>query len=457
MTVQSSFRNAPIDHLLAYYGDDFTGSTDVMESLSYGGIETVLFVEPPDQRLLDRYKNAQAIGIAGRSRAMNLSEMDNELNSAFSSLLLHNPRFLHYKTCSTFDSSPTIGSIGRAIEHGLTQTQNDICPLVVGAPALQRFCVFGNLFARSGLDSGLYRLDRHPTMMCHPVTPMDEADLRLHLSRQTTLPIELIDVLTLDEEDVVWQDHTNGRSILLFDTLQSAHLKTIGKTLQQMQSDADRPLFVAGSSGVEYALVDHWRSSGMIDHDFEWSRGGDRVEQIFVVSGSCSPVTERQIQQSLGNGFDEFALDTETLEDTDGVSAEVSRLTDLSVKSLRAGRSVVVHSCRGPEDPRLNRNCSTEAISECLASVALCVVANHSLRRVAVTGGDTSGVVARHLGINALEMLGPLAPGSPLCIARSHDPIDRRTRVYVQGWPSWKRWLLPVGIEWQAARPRMIW
>ena len=404
-----------------------------MESLSYGGIETVLFVEPPDENLLDRYKHVQAIGIAGSSRAMTPAEMDSELPAAFSSLLSHRPCFLHYKTCSTFDSSPTIGSVGRAIEHGLDQTRNVVCPLVVGAPVLQRFCVFGNLFARSGLDGGLFRLDRHPTMMCHPVTPMREADLQIHLSRQTTLPIELIDVLALDEEDVVWQDHADGQSILLFDTLRDAHLKTIGKTLQQMQRDADGPLFVAGSSGVEYALVDHWRSSGMLDHDFQWSRGGDRVEQVFVVSGSCSPVTERQIRHALGNRFDEVSLDTEKLDDTDGVASEVSRLAELSLHSLRAGRSVIVHSCRGSDDPRLNSNRSREAIGQCLASTAQVVVKHHSLRRIAVTGGDTSGIVARHLGINALEMLGPLAPGSPLCIARSHDPLIDKLEVTFKG------------------------
>jgi hypothetical protein len=33
--------------LLAYYGDDFTGSTDTMEVMTFNGLPTVLFVEPP--------------------------------------------------------------------------------------------------------------------------------------------------------------------------------------------------------------------------------------------------------------------------------------------------------------------------------------------------------------------------------------------------------------------------
>ena len=133
------------------------------------------------------------------------------------------PRFVHYKICSTFDSSPEIGSIGRAIDIGFEVFQNRIVPLVVGAPPLRSYCVFGNLFAQSGLNSEPFRLDRHPTMQHHPVTPMTEADLRVHLSKQTSRPIELVDVLTLDNGydavcDVLDRVRQPG-SIVLFDTL----------------------------------------------------------------------------------------------------------------------------------------------------------------------------------------------------------------------------------------------
>ena len=36
--------------LLSYYGDDLTGSTDVMEALSLGGVPTVLFLSIPNAR-----------------------------------------------------------------------------------------------------------------------------------------------------------------------------------------------------------------------------------------------------------------------------------------------------------------------------------------------------------------------------------------------------------------------
>ena len=86
----------------------------------------------------------------------------------------------HYKVCSTFDSSPAVGNIGRAIEIGRRVFGQAAVPLLVGAPQLKRYTAFGNLFAAYRGET--YRIDRHPVMSRHPVTPMDEADLLVHLS-----------------------------------------------------------------------------------------------------------------------------------------------------------------------------------------------------------------------------------------------------------------------------------
>ena len=55
--------------LLAWYGDDFTGSAVVAEILDGFGIETVLFVGIPDAALRDRFRNARAVGMAGSVRS----------------------------------------------------------------------------------------------------------------------------------------------------------------------------------------------------------------------------------------------------------------------------------------------------------------------------------------------------------------------------------------------------
>jgi uncharacterized protein YgbK (DUF1537 family) len=334
--------------LLAYYGDDFTGSTDVLEALATSGVESVLFTAPPNEELLSRFSHVRAIGIAGNSRTMSPDDMEASLPAAFQSLLQLRPAIVHYKVCSTFDSSPHIGSIGRAIDVGARVFQNRYVPLVVGAPSLQRFCVFGNLFARSGLDSPAYRLDRHPTMRRHPVTPMTEADLQVHLSHQTQRPLKLVDVLALNggwtaaAESLAEATQSEG-VVVLFDTLTDEHLATIGRLIWETQQREQKPLFVAGSSGIEYALTKHWNSVGLVPCR-NGNVGSPRpVDRVVVASGSCSPVTDRQIGWALAHGFAEVPLDTAHLLQSNGLDAAVANVARRVESELDAGRSVVVH------------------------------------------------------------------------------------------------------------------
>ncbi|HAX43461.1 MAG TPA: type III effector, partial [Solibacterales bacterium] len=52
------------------------------------------------------------------SRTFTPAEMDAHLPAIFEALAALGAPLIHYKVCSTFDSSPTTGSIGRAIEIG---------------------------------------------------------------------------------------------------------------------------------------------------------------------------------------------------------------------------------------------------------------------------------------------------------------------------------------------------
>lgn len=414
--------------LLAYYGDDFTGSTDALEALAASGIETVLFTEPPSEQLLARFPHVRAIGVAGNSRSMTPEQMDQTLPAAFKSLLTHRPAIVHYKVCSTFDSSPEIGSIGRAIDIGQRVFQNRLVPLVVGAPGLQRFCVFGNLFARSGLDSPIYRLDCHPTMSKHPVTPMSEADLRVHLSRQSKRPVQLVDLVTLDRgfaaASAAMPD-TEG-DIVLFDTVTGEHLATIGQLIWEAQRHEQKPLFVAGSSGIESALTTHWRTNGILPSESKGFAPARSVDRAVVVSGSCSPVTGRQIAWAVANGFAEVPLDTVRLVQSSTFDAEIAAVAQRVVKEIDANHSVIVHTSRGPDDERIaatkqsaQSSLTGEALGVILGRILGQVLQSRPVERVAVAGGDTSGAVARTIGVEAIEMVGPLAPGAPLCVARS--------------------------------------
>ena len=374
--------------LLSFYGDDFTGSTDAMESLARGGVRTVLFTQPPTPEQLARYDGLRAFGIAGTTRAMPPDQMERALRPALAAMRACGAPIVHYKVCSTFDSSPTIGSIGRAIDVGADVFGAGVVPVVVGAPALGRYCVFGNLFARCGPDSEPYRLDRHPSMSRHPTTPMDEADLRVHLSKQTHKTIGLVDVLQLDRGGPPAIARV-GAEVVLIDLLSDAQLATVGRLIAE-GATRPTPRFVVGSSGVESALMAYWeretRSFPPVGH----------VGPILAVCGSCSPVTVGQIDWAVAHGFADVPFDA-------GAAARDARA------ALREGRSVVLHA-RGARTgtdigPTLGR----------LAREVL--VSTPNLRRVLIAGGDTSGRVAAALGIESLEMIGELTRGAPLCRA----------------------------------------
>lgn len=412
--------------LLGWYGDDFSGSADVLEVLAQSGVRAALFPAPPSQELLAQHPQLQAVGIAGISRSLPTERMADELAPAFQALAQLRPRLVHYKICSTFDSSPTVGSIGQALDLGQSVFASPWVPLIVGAPALGRYCVFGNLFARSGLDSPVYRLDRHPTMTRHPVTPMTESDLRLHLAKQTLRPIGLVDLVELrgGAEAVgmaLQRVRQAGAEVVLLDVLEERDLPVIGRLLWDEQA----PWFVVGSSGVEYALTAHWRQSGQLPPAAPCPGFGP-ASPVLVVSGSCSPVTARQIDVAVANGFVGLALQPS---EWDANSAGVGPTGQQALRWLEQGRHVLVHAARGSDDPRIAEVRSRWAgwggeaemnrtLGHALAQIIQLAVNQLGIQRVAVAGGDTSGYVARQLGLRLLEFVAPLAPGSPLCRAQ---------------------------------------
>ncbi len=447
---------------LAYYGDDFTGSTDVLEALSKAGLRTVLFLAPPSVEQMARFPGMRALGIAGGSRTLSPEAMELELPAAFEALRASGAPIVHYKICSTFDSSPGVGSIGRAIDIGRRVFGDRPTPLMVGAPVLGRYVVFGNLFARSGLDSEPFRLDRHPTMSRHPVTPMNEADIRRILAEQTTLPVELVDALRLENgEGARWLAGDPGPApIVLFDTLREAHLPVIGQAMEAMA--ADGPLFVVGSSGVEYALTAHWaRSSGPegpkasmnaaavapVLAEPPFPRVVAPVKQMVAVSGSCSPVTDRQMAHAIRNPeIVEIPLAPETVAGSEPARSVIAG----AAGQIALGRSVILHTSRGPEDPRRQSRGLVDAatsrrLGDLLAHVLEELLRITGLRRAVVCGGDTSMHVSRALGVEALEYLGPMAPGGPVCLVHAKGRIaDGREFLFKGGQVGRDRYFLDV-------------
>ena len=163
--------------LVAFYGDDFTGTTATAEALTETGVSTVVFTEPPTLSFLtEHFPLVKAVGVAGTARTLTTDQLTGALPPIFEVMKGYQAPVFLYKVCSTFDSSSDIGSIGRAIEIGKQIFASDFIPVLPAAPKLGRFTVFGHHFAALGQEA-IYRLDRHPSMAHHPVTPMDESGL----------------------------------------------------------------------------------------------------------------------------------------------------------------------------------------------------------------------------------------------------------------------------------------
>lgn len=417
--------------LLTFYGDDFTGSTDALEFITRAGAKAILFTEMPTEEQLAAHPGLDAWGVAGKTRALPPAKMEEELKPAFEQMLKHRPRHVHYKVCSTFDSSPELGSIGKAIDCGAAVFQNNFIPVLGGMPALGRYCLFGNLFARMGIGSqgAIYRLDRHPSMNKHPVTPATESDLTRVLAAQTQKKTGLVDILKItgsrgDLDQALEVALENKAEVIVLDALTNDDLFTIGELLEDTAIRAGKTLFSAGSSGIELGLGSYWNRNHVLNPVIEWPYPG-KAEPLLVISGSCSPVTQNQIAVAKANGFDEIVLDAHRV--CNGETPDDTLLTDI-YNRLRDKKNLVLHT-----GTKQDGVLPPEKLGTALGHMAKNAVLSAAVKRVLVAGGDTSSYAARAMEIDAVEMIAPLVSGAPLCRVWSANPELQGLEVNFKG------------------------
>lgn len=415
----------PLGLLVAWYGDDFTGSAAVLEVLAQAGVDSVLFLDVPTAEGLSRFPDARAIGIAGTARSQTPAQMKESLPRVFAALAGMKAHISHYKICSTLDSSPQIGSIGQAVELAFEHFREAVVPCLVAAPAIRRWQCFGSLFAAA--SGGVFRLDRHPVMARHPVTPMDEADVITHLSRQTKLPMELIDVEDLagDCKAARAKLAKAGKRIAVLDCVTDEHLERIGSLIW---SNRWPDMLALGSQGVEYALVAHWRREGLLA-PVQPRLGTDKA-RLAVVSGSVAPVTAGQIAWADANGFACIALDAAAV--VKGGDAAARAMDAARIAALSAfvqGADPLIYTARGPDDPavRATRNAAgydpqaNDRVGVALGDLLADILRKTGLRRAVISGGDTSGHATQRLGIEALTFVAPTIPGAGLFRAHANN------------------------------------
>jgi uncharacterized protein YgbK (DUF1537 family) len=400
----------------AFYGDDFTGATDTLASYAEAGLAALLFLGVPQARRLAKAGPLDALGIAGAARTMGSQAMAAELTPVARFFASIAAPVLHYKCCSTFDSAPDTGNLATALRLLRPSAANPFVPIVGGQPNLGRFCAFGQLFASAGAGGEVFRIDRHPTMSRHPVTPMHEADLRVHLAALGLPGVASIDWRGLESDTATLDARlaqllADAPPAVLFDVLHDGHLRALGRILWQRAQQA--PLLALGASSVAQALISHWQGGAASP-----ARPAPRIAPasgpVFVVAGSLSPVTARQVAQA-GAAWRRVPID---VSHAVGDPAALATLARECAALLAEGHPVLAHT--GAAQP--GGPAAADVASACGRLLAQVLDAAPHVRRVGVAGGDTSSLALRHLDVWALGCVGRLAPGVPLVHAHSDRP-----------------------------------
>ncbi len=158
--------------LLGAIADDFTGASDLANTLAKGGMATSLFVGPGGD------PGASEAGVVAlKTRMLPVAEAVRQSLAAAEWLLAQGCEQLVFKYCSTFDSMPD-GNIGPVAEALLDLMKTDIAIVCPAFPETGRRVFMGHLFVGD-------RLLNESGMENHPLTPMTEADLRRFLRLQT--------------------------------------------------------------------------------------------------------------------------------------------------------------------------------------------------------------------------------------------------------------------------------
>ncbi len=437
---------------LAFYGDDFTGASDNAAQYARHGLRTLLFFDNPDEHALARAaRDYDVIGVAGIARSLSPIAMAEELVPVLRSFQKLGVSFIQYKCCSTFDSSPDTGSLGEAIRLMRAHWPDSLVPVVVATPEFGRYTMFGHHYAKAG--ERVWRLDRHPVMSRHPVTPMHESDLALILAQQGFTPTARVDLRILD----MIKGHPIGLAHAIAD---EDSIVFDGYTQKQMHNVAASLWMVSGrrtvcalaAQGLAHALGGWLRESGRLDAALP-VQALPPVDQLLVLSGSCSALSAAQIDWAIENGFEDIHIDSallaaeipldtpasqesDALQDTEPLPAGLAAIEARMLAALSDGRSVVMYTAMGCHDAELSIAPGELArrIGLLYARLARGAIVQRGLSRLVVAGGDSSSFTMRALGAVALEVCAShFEQNAHVCTVHATDPAIHGVQVLLKG------------------------
>ena len=392
-----------------FVADDLTGAADVLAQSHRYGLEAALVIGdaplPTD---------TDVVGFAGPSRSLAGTAFDNLVRRDLAGIARLNLEVLLYKVCSTFDSSVTVGSIGRGIQllHEQFPLHGPI-PVVPAQPAFGRYTAFSNHYATHA--GQIYRLDRHPVMSGHPSTPMAEADLRQVVAQQLgTADVPGAIHLPAYEDGTfkdAWADRRRelGARAFVVDAVDEGHMDAVAEALTR-EEHGHGPSVVVGSGGIMAALA---RS---ISSDQTPRTPGPQQASgpVLAISASASSTTAEQIDDAISQGWEDVPVSAELLQGHD--AAAVAALDRRVSAALQKGRNVIVHTTRGPGDPRYGAAKPADAgyVGALIGGIAARMAAAGLTRDIAVCGGDTSSHALIAMGVRELRVSDQFVTAGPI-------------------------------------------
>lgn len=376
---------------LGCIGDDFTGSSDLANTLAKGGMRTVQYSGIPNEAAQE-WVEAGVVSL--KSRSIDPDEAVAQSLEALAWLKAQGCTQFFFKYCSTFDSTKkgNIGPVADALADALDAHKVIVCPAFPGAG---RSIFQGHLFVKDKLlnESGMEN---------HPLTPMTDADIRRWLSHQSKYDVGHVDIAAVQGGPTAIahkldEVHNRGQRLIVVDAIMDDDLTAIGQAAKEL------PL-ITGGSGVALGLPGNF---GCQPARPQWRGQPGRVAAL---SGSCSIATRAQINlhKDVGPTFEisareviDGALSPQTLIDWflnhDGIPLAYSSADPDAVKAIQ-------------DEYGLKK--SSEALEEFFADVARGLVSN-GVARIITAGGETSGAVVEALNISQLEIGPEIASGVP--------------------------------------------
>ncbi|SNR47063.1 four-carbon acid sugar kinase family protein [Paracoccus sediminis] len=379
--------------LLGCIGDDFTGSSDLGNTLVKAGMRTVQYSGTPSAPAAP---DVEAGIVALKSRTLPVAEAVRLSLEALDWLRAQGCRQFLFKYCSTFDSTPqgNIGPVAEALSDALNADRVIFCPAF---PATGRTVFQGHLFVGD-------RLLSESGMENHPLTPMTDPDLRRWLG------LQIRDGLGHIPAGTVWQGadavraalSAQGHRFVVTDAIRDEDLVTLG------QAVADQ-LLLTGGSGIALGLPGNFRARGLLSSDALPWRG--QAGRAAALSGSCSRATRGQVARHIADGHPASGIDPEA------VMAGTATAADAARWALSQDGLPLVYSSADPDAVRaVQGRHGTKAVAARLdaffAETARLLVTG-GVTRLITAGGETSGAVVEGLGIGALEIGPEIDPGVP--------------------------------------------